>query len=514
MTHKLRWAAGVALILTVAPAFADDPACTSLLGRELGGAHVTTAQAVDATPGWTSPGAAPGGPVTLHTAFCRVFASVGEHVGFELWLPPSTVWNHRLLSAGVGGSAGTYNYRLLKRGVERAYAVSSTDAGHTLADVNWIQDPAEADDYAHRAVHVVATAAKAIVADYYRQAAKYAYFEGCSGGGREALKELQRYPQDYDGILAGAPGPDMPRLSVRHMLAGLWQQQAGINVTQEDWDLVQQQAVQACDANDGLTDGVVEDPRSCHVELDALACSADKTSACIPPDRLALVKRIVAPIHDEDGNFTVDGLLPGVRSRPGPPPDLILALFGQGVHHSDHWDPNQFNIKRDLAGAYAAYPEIRADDPNVQPFAARGGKVIIYQGWYDPSVIAQQTVRYYTQLVQHAGGEKKAANFSRLYLVPGMYHCGGGDSTDRFGGEAGSYSSDPDRDLLEALVQWREKGRAPQTITAARVVDGRTLRTRPLCAYPAVARYRGSGDPDAAASFTCSVPADSALPPH
>jgi feruloyl esterase len=123
-------------------------------------------------------------------------------------------------------------------------------------------------------------------------------------------------------------------------------------------------------------------------------------------------------------------------------------------------------------------------------------------------------VRYYTQLVQHAGGEKKAANFSRLYLVPGMYHCGGGDSTDRFGGEAGSYSSDPDRDLLEALVQWREKGRAPQTITAARVVDGRTLRTRPLCAYPAVARYRGSGDPDAAASFTCSVPADSALPPH
>jgi feruloyl esterase len=191
-----------------------------------------------------------------------------------------------------------------------------------------------------------------------------------------------------------------------------------------------------------------------------------------------------------------------------------LALFGQGVHHSDHWDPNQFDIKRDLAGAYAAYPEMRADDPNVQPFAALGGKVIIYQGWYDPSVIAQQTVRYYTELVHHVGGVTKAEKFSRLYLVPGMYHCGCGDSTDQFGGEAGSYSSDPDRDLLQALVQWREKGKAPQTITAARVVEGRTLRTRPLCAYPAVARYRGSGDPDAAASFTCSIPADGARQFH
>lgn len=478
--------------------------CADLAGRRLGGAEITSAGMIspDPGPGWQSPTAS----VVVHVPFCRLFVRVDRTIGYELWLPGAAAWNRRLLAAGVGGSAGTYNFRGLALGVERGFASASTDTGHLAADAHWMLDARAAENYAHRAVHRMTVTAKAIVKTYYGSPASFAYFTGCSGGGRAGLKELQHYPADYDGILAGAPGPDMPRLSVRHMLAGLWQEQSGITVTDADWNLVQRQAIASCDALDGLRDGVIEDPRRCHVDLAELGCRPGRTDDCLNPAKLALVERIVGPIDDGHGHVVDGGLLPGVRSRPGPPPALVAQLFGEGVHHDANWDPATFDPQADLAAAYRRQPELRADDPHVNAFVNHGGRLILYQGWMDPSVIAQQTVGYFEHLVDAAGGAAAAARFSRLYVVPGMYHCRGGDSTDQFGGEAGSVADDPQHDALDALVAWREHGVAPDALIAAKVEGGRIVRTRPLCPYPAHAAY-GGGAADSAASFSCVNPA-------
>jgi len=480
------------------PAGASSP-CATWLGKSVAGARISAAEWIEPDPEWRTPDTR----ASVRQPFCRLFARVDGTIGYELWLPAATRWNGRFLGAGVGGSAGTYNFVQLARGVERGFATASTDAGHLTADAHWMLDAAAADNYAHRAVHRMTQTAKAIVGRYYGHGADRSYFTGCSGGGREALKELQRYPEDYDGILAGAPGPNMPLLSVRHMLTGLWQQQSGITIDDAAWSLVQQQAIRSCDAIDGLVDGVVEDPRRCHVDLGALGCVPGQTDGCLSAERLALVRRIVAPVTDRDGQPLDTGLLPGVRSRPGPPPSLVMELFAQGVHHDPTWDAQSFDPAADLAAAYREQPELRADDPDVRAFADRGGKLMIYQGWMDPSVIAQQALDYYAHLVARSGGAAKAARFARLYMVPGMYHCAGGDSTDHFGGESGSVADDPEHDALRALVAWREQGRSPDRLIAAKLKDGQVIRTRPLCAYPKRAAYRGAGSADDAANFDC-----------
>ncbi len=492
------------LAASASGAAAAPTRCASLRGRNVGGARIVSAvtfvPGVPATRWLAFEGAPP-----VHRAFCRVFARVDQVIGYELWLPDPAHWNRRFLGAGVGGSAGTYNFRELAIGVERGFAVASTDTGHLASNVHWMLNATAAADYAYRGVHRMTSTAKAIVDAYYGRRAAHAYFTGCSGGGREGLKELQRYPSDYDGILAGAPGPNMPLLSVRHMLSGLWQQRSGITIADSDWHLVQRQAVRACDKLDGLADGVVEDPRRCHVNLDELLCRAGQTEGCLTPAKLALVKRIVGPIRDAAGTVYDTGLLPGVRSRPGPPPALVAQLFGDGAHHDPNWNPLSFDPAADLAAVYREQPELRADDPDVGAFDRHGGKLILYQGWMDPSVIAQQSVDYFKRLVARSGGAAVASRFARLYMVPGMYHCRGGDSTDRFGGEAGSVVDDPRHDALSALIAWRESGRAPGALIAAKVAGGRVVRTRPLCPFPERAAYRG-GPAGAASSFACVAP--------
>ncbi len=489
------------LIFSAAGASAATP-CAGLRGRSIAGAQIVSATMVVPSPAWLARQHAP----PVRDAICRAFVRVDTTIGYELWMPARARWNRRLLGAGVGGSAGTYNFRELAIGVDRGFAVASTDTGHLASDAHWMLNAAAAQNYAYLAVHRMTVTAKAVVRAYYGEEPGRAYFTGCSGGGREGLKELQRFPSDYDGILAGAPGPNMPLLSVRHMLTGLWQQRSGVTITDADWRLVQRQAIRVCDKLDGLADGVIEDPRRCHVNLDELSCHGPRTTSCLSPAKLALVKRIVGPIRDRNGRIYDSGLYPGVRSRPGPPPALVAQLFGDGAHHDPNWNPTSFDPAADLAAVYREQPELRADQADVGAFARRGGKLILYQGWMDPSVIAQQTLDYFERVVASSGGAADAARFARLYMVPGMYHCRGGNSTDRFGGEAGSVADDPRHDALSALIAWREHGQAPAALIAARVAGGRVVRTRPLCPFPQSAAYRG-GNPDSAASFACVGPA-------
>jgi feruloyl esterase len=495
----LRLATAVALLLVAAQSATADE-CTALNDRSLGAARIISADLVPAGVLDVSPSS-----VTVDGPFCRVRFRLEAAINVELWLPGANTWNQRFLGAGVGGSAGTFNYRGMARALNRGFAAASTDTGHSIDQKNWMLDSQAAVNYAHRAVHLMTDASKAIVTSFYGAAARRAYFMGCSGGGREALKEMQLYPQDYDGILAGAPGPNMPLLSVRHMLSALAQENSPTKLEAHDWALVRQAAVKACGADDRVHAGVMADARACRFDVATLSCGGKNAPSCLSAEKIALVKAIAAPTVDEHGVRLDDGLLPGVSARPGPPPTLLLELFGQGVHHDAGWDPARFIPSEDLAAVYRDFPDMRADDPNLGAFQSLGHKAIVYQGWMDPSVLAQSTVAYYEKVAARAGSVSKAQEFIRLFMVPGMLHCGGGDGTDLFGGEAGSVSLDPSHDALSGLIQWVETDRAPQEIVAARMQNNEVVRTRPLCAYPQVAHYEGRGDVEDAANFQCSA---------
>lgn len=493
-------------VLMASPQVARAGACADLTGLREAGVSITSADAVTPSPLWSSP-AQPAYGGQMRTPFCRVVGLIENDIGFEVWLPPAGRWNGRFLGAGVGGNAGMYNYVDMARAAPMGFAAATTDSGHKFTDARWMMDPRKQENYAHRAEHLMTVAAKAVVRAYYGRPTAYDYFLGCSGGGRQALKEAQVYPEDYDGIIAGAPGPDMPMLSARHLWTALYQQRnpAGA-LSDADWSVVSDAVTAQCDKLDGVADGVVEDPRVCHFDPISVQCREGASVGCLPEAKVAAVRAIYAPLVDEGGRQADQGLFPGVRTRPGPPPPLLLELFGQGVHHDPAWNPASFNISEDVAAVYRTQPQLTANNPDLRPFRARGGKLIIYNGWADASVIAQQALGYYAG-VQDRMGPKATATFTRLYMAPGVYHCRGGPGPDLFGGSgAPSPTPDAQHDLLQALVEWVERGHAPDQIIASKVEDDRVVRTRPLCAFPAVARYRGRGDTNLASSFACRAP--------
>lgn len=505
--------AAIALMVALpAVSAASGSSCAALVGQRIAGMSIQTAR-MEHGASWIPPG--PPGSPTRHAhmksprGFCRIGGVIEGTIRLEVWLPAPDLWNGRLLGAGVGGSAGTLNYSGLADGVDRGFAAASTDAGHTLAEKDWMLDVRAARNYADRGVHLMTVAAKAVIERFYGRAAGYAYFEGCSGGGREAMKEMEEYPKDYNGVLAGAPGVNMPLLSVRHMLVGLWQQDAPEKLTAADWQLMTDRVVAACDALDGVKDGVLEDPRRCQVPWHSLLCRSGQSSGCLTDSKLTLMEKISRPIVSTRGMVIDEGLLPGATARPGPPPPLLMQLFGQGVHHDPHWDAHAFDPDHDLAAVYRQYPHSRADDTDLQPFKNAGGKAILYQGWMDPSVLPMSTVKYYEAVTQRMGGSTVTDRFVRLFMVPGMLHCKGGSGCDRFGAEAGRVQDDARHDALRALIRWVERGEAPDELIASRVEGARVVRTRLLCPYPQEERYRGMGSTDSASNFYCAAPAAS-----
>ncbi len=301
------------------PAVARD--CAALAGPHPGVVVIAAAQSIEPGPsGWQPDTTSFYRPLPVTVPFCRVEGTIEGNIGFELWLPNAEKWNRRLLGAGVGGDAGVYNYTDMSRRIGEGFATVTTDSGHQSTQARWMADPKARGDYEHRATHLTALAAKALVADYYAKAPDRSYFLGCSGGGRQALKEMQLYAGDYDGIVAGAPGPYMPLISVRMMWFSLLQKKnPAAALTDADWALYERSANAACDANDGVRDGIVENPLACRFTPAQLACAPGQASACLSPAKVAMMTEIVAPMHDEAGRAMDRGLLPGVRTRPGPP---------------------------------------------------------------------------------------------------------------------------------------------------------------------------------------------------
>ena len=492
-----------------AVAQAGPDACAALRGFTGAGVRVDVATPVTPEP---APRSASGQVLYSGQAskpYCRVEGMIEGRVGFAMWLPAPDAWNHRLLGAGVGGDAGIFSYADFGRGVDAGFAVATTDSGHKATTAHWMLDRDAVDDYTHRAQHLTNQAARALIQAYYRRPTAYAYFLGCSGGGRQALKEVQDYPDDYDGVVAGAPGPSMPPLSARMMWLGLRDQRdpAGA-MTDADWTLVAQAAVATCDKDDGLADGLVTNPSTCKFDPAVLACSADKVDACLTPAKLATVRVTYAPLHDETGKPVDSGVFPGVRTRPGPPSPLLRAMFADGAHGDPNWDANTFMIAGDLALARQRLDHLWADKTDLTAFKAKGGKLLIYQGWLDPSVIAQQSLEYPAGVEARMGGAAKTRSFVRLMMAPGVYHCRGGTGPDRFGGSGMPEPiGDADHDLLSAMVDWVEQGKAPERVVASQVENGRIVRQRPLCVWPKQAIYT-SGDPNKVESFRCGLPDD------
>lgn len=505
----MRWLVVAALALTsVCGTPARAAVCGALVGDHAGAVHVAQAtRVVPAAEGWVPETTSVYRPVPVYRPLCRVEGTIEGTIGFELWLPDPAGWNQRLLGAGVGGDAGVFNYADMSRRIAQGFATVTTDSGHKASQAHWMPDAKARVDYEHRAVHLTALAAKLLATTYYARAPAHSYFLGCSGGGRQALKELQDYPADYDGIVAGAPGPYMPLISVRMLYFSLLQKRyPAAALTDRDWALYERRTIAACDARDGVVDGIMEDPRGCRFRPRALACKAGQTDDCLNAAKLGMLAAIVAPMPDERGHPMDRGLLPGVRTRPGPPSPLLRAMWADAVYDKPDWDESGFQRSRDLALVDKTMPELRADSVAITPFRARGGKAIVYQGWQDPSVIAGPTIDYYHRLAAANGGAAELAHAVRLFMVPGMYHCAGGPGADSFGGSGhGDPSADPSRDMLWAVIAWVEQARAPERIEAEKRQDGRLLFSRALCAWPSRARYRG-GDTTRSASYVCAPP--------
>jgi feruloyl esterase len=514
------WAGAIAtagLVLAAAPLIgaaqprasaSGDDACAALAGKAPADVRISSAAMV--APGTAWAGAAVAGPrqpTAVKASFCRVQGVIEKEINFELWLPMAQAWNGKFLGAGVGGDAGTFNLLDLPRGLNRGYAAATTDTGHKATEVGWmLGDPQRLTNYELRANHLLAVKSKALIEDFYAQAPAHSYFIGCSGGGRQGLKEMQRFAADYDGIISGANGPKTPEMTARRMWEIKLRDSQPTLMSRADWQLVSQAGVARCDELDGVRDGVAEDPRKCRFDVGELQCVGSKTPSCLSAEQVAFARKFYAPLRDEDGKKIDDGILPGVLIDNGRS-QLALGSFGRAVRRQSDWNGEGFEIRKDLPALKKTMPELAADDTDVSAFRKRGGKVIFHTGWMDGAVAARMVTGYYDELTR-ANGPRRTAAFSRLYMMPGVFHCQGGPGPDQVGASgADAPIVDPQHDMLSALEAWVEKGQAPEAMIVSKVQSGQVVRTRKLCPYPLQARYLGKGSTDDAANFTCAKPA-------
>jgi feruloyl esterase len=474
--------------------------CENLGSISLADTKIVSATTVTPNPEWQVPGVA---KATVKKQFCRVQGVIEKEIEFEVWLPQPAVWNGKYLGAGTGGTAGIPNYLDMARGVDRGYATAGTDAGHKITDTHWaLEDPDRLVNLGQRSNHLLQERAKKIIAAYYMQAPKYSYFIGCSGGGRMAMKEAQQYPDDYDGIIAGTPAPVPSIMSVRNQWVGLELAKASpVKLTDDDWQLVVAAGLKSC--KPAAVDGVAEDPRSCQFDLSKLQCDGDQHEGCLSAEKVKLVTAIYGPLRDENGKQLDSGMVPGTRlERIGP--STAGGFIGEVAHHDPNWDGTQLRIVDDLPGFQKAFPDWDINNPDLRPFKSHHSKLIGYQGWVDPIVLPMNTIHGYETVIKVMGGESNTEDFYRLFMVPGMSHCGGGPGANQFGGSgADAPIIDPEHDLLSALAAWVEKGQAPERIIASRVEDGQVVRTHPLCPYPEKAQYMGAGSTGDASNWQC-----------
>ena len=483
-------------VVSLQAAPATPGSCESLTSLNLPGATITVAESVAAF-GYKAFMDLP--------AFCRVTATLkpsnDSDIKMELWLPADR-WNGKFLANGNGGWTGSITPASLAAGLRRGYAAAMSDLGHQGGSASFAMGhPEKLVDFGYRAAHEMTVASKAIITAYYSQPLKDSYWTGCSAGGRSALMEAQRYPADFDGIIAGSPGLDWTGRS----LQAVWIAQAAHKdetsyIPPAKYALVHNAVLEACDAKDGVKDGVLEDPTSCGFDPKQLECKGGDGPTCLTAAEVETARVIYSPVTNPRTKALIfpgfeRGSEMGWATMAGPQLFGIAGdLFKFAVYQDPNWDYKTFDFDAGVERtAKAENGVLNATDPNLKPFMDRGGRLIQYHGWSDPQIAPGSSVRYYKKVLDSMGGSDKVQSFYRLFMVPGMAHCGGGDGTSSF-------------DMLTALEQWKEQAKAPAQIAASRLRDGKVDRTRPLCPYPQVAKYKGTGSTDEAASFVCAAP--------
>jgi len=522
-------------------AVAAGRSCSTLAALSLPQTRIIAATEATAgafTRGGSAPDARTAAIYKALPPFCRVQGVIqpsgDSHIKFEVWLP-LTGWNGRYLGVGNGGFAGSINYLArpdsnapsLAQALAGGYATSSTDTGHEAAgtDSDWaIGHPEKVVDYGYRAIHETAVASKTIVAAFYGNNPAKSYFNSCSNGGRQAMMEAQRFPSDYDGIVAGDPSYFSTHLGMNH----IWNAQAlmatpASYIPDAKLPAIQAAALEACDASDGLKDGLISEPTTCRFNPATLLCKGADSDSCLTQPQVDALKKIYAGPRTSKGEQVFPGLLPGdeagtrgwnywvTGTKPGTSAQYLLGVVGTAKVNLDNpsWDFKTFNFDTDVAVLDAKAAKTRnATDPDLTPFADRGGKLLLYHGWSDAAIAPLASVNYVQSVVSKMGA-KKAEDVVQLYMVPGMQHCGGGPGPDVISAVSGPLA-DARHSVQVAIEQWVEKGARPGPIVATKYKAAGTpaegvARTRPICPYPQAATYKGAGSIDDAANFVCTL---------
>jgi len=504
------------------PVRAAPRSCESLAQLALPNTKITTAQTVTARE-FAPPGRA---AIKDLPAFCRVAATLNpssdSDIKIEVWFPVEG-WNGKYRGQGNGGFAGSIGFDAMAAAIKLGYATAGTDTGHTGNDASWaLGHPEKVVDFGWRAIHEMTVKAKTLIQEYYGSGPKQSYFSSCSNGGREALMEAQRFPADYDGIIAGAPANYWTRLlSAGMLMQGVILEGDGY-IPASKLPAITARVMAACDAQDGVTDGLLNDPRQCQFDPAVLTCKGADSDTCLTEAQVRALKAIYAGARDARGRLYFPGYPPGSEDAgwsawiTGAMPRRSTGFFFGSqfftnmIYEKADWDYRTFKFAEDskLAETKMA-AALNSIDPNLKAFKARGGKLIMYHGWNDPAIPALNTIDYFLS-VEKRMGQRDSESFLRLFMAPGMAHCGGGPGPNAFGA-GGSGSADPERNMYRALEQWVEQGIAPARIIATKYRNDRNpaegvKMTRPLCAYPHVAKYKGSGDTNDAANFVCTAP--------
>lgn len=512
--------AALSACAAVQPAFAQgatqaDAQCAALADLFLPDTRITLAQAIRPNPTYSVPGTErpQRGPVTVNVPFCRVAGTVTPAVQFEVWLPLDG-WNGRFVGLGIGGFSGAIAYDQLAQMVAGGYAVGSTDNGHQGSDPRFALKPdgtfneQTVGDWAHRAMNEMTVKSKQVVAAFYGKGAHHSYFTGCSSGGHQALTQAQRYPDNYDGILAGATANFWTNLMAGQLAYGQATRvdpATNLESPVNKLPAIHAAVVAACDAKDGVKDGVLESPLQCDFKPASLACKGADSASCLTPPQVTALEKIYADAKTTSGKKVFPGLAPGGElgwpSMSAGQVPFAENFYRYLVFQKPEWSFATMDMERDVAEAQRRIGYIvNSTNPDLSRFHAHGGKLIQYHGWNDPLISPYNSIDYYETVIAQTGNArnrdaalKQTQANHRLFMVPGMLHCRGGDATDTFDG-------------LKALESWVEQGVAPAQLAATKVVDGKVARSRPLCPYPQVATYKGKGSTDDAANFTCALP--------
>jgi len=498
-------AAAVLTIAVAAPTFGAT--CESLAAAALKDATVTRAEVI--APGQFSPpdGGRRGGgrganPFGDLPEFCRVAATLtpssDSDIKVEVWLPANN-WNGKFQAVGNGGWAGVISYPAMAEALRAGYATASTDTGHVGGRGTFALDhPEKLIDFSWRSEHEMTVKAKTLIQAFYGNAAKLSYWNGCSTGGRQGLKEAQMFPNDYDGIIAGAPAN---RTAISLWIAHAVLKDPASYIPPAKYPVIHQAAIAACDAADGLKDGLIDDPSKCRFDPGALLCKDGDGPSCLTAPQVAAAKQIYSPaINPRTHAELFSSFVPGTElgwgiQAQGPEPSAnIYDQYRYVVFKNANWDWKTFDFDKDAArGDLPENVIMNATNPDMKAFFSHGGKLLLYHGWSDNQVPTLNTIKYYAGVVKALGGTSKSMENVRLFLAPGMGHCNGGEGPSAF-------------DKVGPLEQWVEHGKAPEVLVASHAADGKVDRTRPLCPFPQVAKYKGTGSIDDAANFACAAP--------